>query len=108
MGDNLMDGAGFHSRLFQAWSIWMGRHHRKLTQGELGTMIGRAGGQPVAQNTISGWFKDVVPGVDDLEFLAKALEVDPGWLAFGDASGAPRPRDPVVDANYPIRPPEQG
>jgi transcriptional regulator with XRE-family HTH domain len=89
-----MDGAGFRGRLFLAWSLWQVRHQRKLTQGELGEMVGKAGGVPVAQNTVSGWFRSAMPDVHDIEYLAKALEVDPGWLAFGEASTAQPPDDP--------------
>ena len=103
--DNSIDGAGFRDRLFLAWSLWQGRHGRKLTQAELGQMIGQVGGERFAQNTISGWFRDVVPSVHDTEYLAKALECDPGWLAFGPASEAPGPSDPVRERTQPMPPP---
>jgi transcriptional regulator with XRE-family HTH domain len=100
-----MDGAGFRDRLFLAWSLWQGRHKRTLTQAELGELVGRVGGEAVAQNTVSGWFRSAIPDLHDLEHLAKALEVDPGWLAFGSASDASRPDDPGMGHNYPIPPP---
>lgn len=86
----------FHDRLFQAWSLWQGRHKRKLSQTELGEMVGKAGGEAVSQSTVSDWFKTVVPSVGVVEYLAKALEVDPGWLAFGPASEAPAPDAPAA------------
>lgn len=107
MDGNSMDGAGFRDRLFLAWSLWQGRHRRKLSQTALGEMVGELRGERVAQSTVSDWFKSVVPAVDDVEWLAKALEVDPGWLAFGDASGAPRPRDPTLGHSHPIPPPKR-
>ena len=90
-----MDGAGFRERLFLAWSLWQGRHQRRLTQTVLGEMVGRLRGDKVAQTTISDWFKSTVPDIHDIEYLAKALEVDPGWLAFGKATTAQGPQDPV-------------
>ena len=92
-----MDGTGFRDRLFLAWSLWQARHGRKLTQGQLGELIGKVGGESFAQNTVSGWFRDVVPAVHDMEYLARALEVDPGWLAFGRSSNARPPSDPMME-----------
>lgn len=100
---NSMDGAGFRGRLFLAWSLWQVRHQRKLSQSRLGAMVGEMGGEPVSQSTVSDWFRSVVPDVHDIEHLAKALEVDPGWLAFGDASTAQGPEDP--SAPVPMPPP---
>ena len=105
--DNRMDGAGFRDRLFLAWSLWQGRNRRKLTQAELGVMLEKVGGEAVSQPTVSSWFKDVLPGLHDVEHLAKALECDPGWLAFGPASGAPGPDDPVRAATVPLPRPQK-
>ena len=65
-------------------------------------MVGKLRGEPVPQSTVSDWFNSVVPAVEDLEHLAVALEVDPGWLAFGGASKAPGPTDPVLEGTTPL------
>jgi hypothetical protein len=104
VGANSMDGAGFRGRLFLAWSLWQVKHQQKLTQGRLGEMLGEVGGEPVAQNTISSWFSRAMPDVHDIEYLAKALEVDPGWLAFGEASTAKGPDDPSRPDPMPRKP----
>jgi transcriptional regulator with XRE-family HTH domain len=107
MADKSMDGTGFHSRLFIALSLWQAKHGRRLSQAKLGELIGRLEGEPVPQSTVSDWFNEVVPSVHYMEPLAKALEVDPGWLAFGNASKAPPPTDPGLGQFHPVPPPRK-
>ena len=102
---NSMDGAGFRDRLFLAWTLWQGQKGQRLTQKGLGEMVGKLRGQPVPQTTVSDWFNAVVPGLHDVEYIAKALEVDPGWLAFGHASQAPPPGNYMKDLTLQVRPP---
>lgn len=102
-----MDGAGFHERIFLARSSWEIKHRRRLNQTGLAKRVGELRGEPVAQTTISDWFNKVVPDLHDVEYLAKALECDPGWLAFGPASEAPGPDDPTIKAHESIRPPKR-
>jgi len=55
--------------------------------------VSRRLGKPVGQTTVSRWLSGaLVPrDIPKLWALAMALEVDPGWLAFGDESKAPSP-----------------
>lgn len=98
--NNSHGSAEFRDRLFLAWQLWEIRHKRQLTQTDLGVRIKRAGGELVSQPTISSWRKDVVPSLEQVYYLAKALSdesqtIDPGWLAYGKSSCAPGPPDPV-------------
>lgn len=53
----------------------------------------RTGRKPAHRPTSVGrWFKgESVPDVPSIWALANFFGVDPGWLAFGDASDAPAP-----------------
>jgi transcriptional regulator with XRE-family HTH domain len=93
MSGKSWDATGFRQRCFEARLFWERRNKRRLNQTELAELVRKAGGKKVSQSTISDWLNAVtVPGVDDIQALARAFgDVDPGWLAFGDASKAPRP-----------------
>src|SRR6185312_8864442 len=65
-----------------------------LTQDEVARRVGRAVRRTFTQSTAQRWFagglpRDTRTGVA----LANELGVDPGWLYFGGASGAPAPND---------------
>src|SRR6185312_949436 len=65
-----------------------------LTQDEVARRVGRAVRRAFTQSTAQRWFagglpRDTRTGIA----LASELGVDPGWLYFGDASGAPAPDD---------------
>ena len=67
-----------------------------MNQTEVGKLVStKGGGDPVNQTTVSGWLSENIPTLYDIYRLAKALDVDPGWLAFGNSSQAPGPDDPV-------------
>ena len=39
----------------------------------------------IPYQTISSWARGVtIPRIDNIERLAQALDVNPGWLAYGD------------------------
>ena len=66
---------------------------RKLELGEFGQRIGaRMMRAAVLPATIMEWFAGTVPDVETILAVADVCGVDPGWLAFGAASGAPAPR----------------
>lgn len=58
-------------------------------------MVGKYSGEVVDQSKVSRWFNETEPSLSETRYLAKALEVDPGWLGFGDESSAPVPPDPA-------------
>ena len=66
---------------------------RDLEQDEIGREIARYWGQQeaVKQGTVSRWFRGSVPDLRTIWALASVLNVDAGWLGFGDLSKAPRP-----------------
>lgn len=58
---------------------------------------------PIPGPTVGRWINGSnVPSLDTLAALARVLNVDPGWLVFGDLSGAPRLRDRVVEGAEPV------
>lgn len=90
---------GFHGRFFLAWTLWEGRHQRRLTQAALGEMVGELRGEPVAQSTVNDWLNRVVPSVEDTGYLADALEVSRCWLAYEEGKG---PENPVLTGSRPV------
>jgi transcriptional regulator with XRE-family HTH domain len=86
-----MPSRGFRVRIHKAWYEFVGdRPDEGIDQAWLAREVGRRLGRaPFDQSTVSGWLKGRVPGkggretVDILAALAAALEVPPGWLAFG-------------------------
>ena len=88
------DATGWRLRCFEARLYWEHQHGRRLTQIELAHIFHKCGGRRVSQTTISDWMGSVtVPGIEEIACLAKSFGVDPGWLAFGNATQAPRPYD---------------
>jgi transcriptional regulator with XRE-family HTH domain len=74
--------------------------HRLEGRFESKTEIGRrvsnllSRDRPYTPTAINKWFNEgVVPDIATIAALAKVLQVDPGWLAFGDESRAPAPRE---------------
>lgn len=70
------------------------REGRRIPQGEFGRMVADAMGrpEPFSNAVVSEWQSDKkVPPVDVLAAIARVAGWDPGYLAFGDDSGAPTP-----------------
>ena len=66
---------------------------RKLELTEFGHRIGaRLMRLPIPPATLMEWFAGTVPDVATVQAIAEVCGVDPGWLAFGAASGAPTPK----------------
>lgn len=58
------------------------RKKKHMTQSELGSRVSAelGGGDPIPQNTISGWEKGKLPPLDKLIALSSVLECDCGYL----------------------------
>ena len=98
-----MTDTGFSDRLRRARGLWQWREGRQLTQMELARLYRKASGESITQSSISDWLNGISePTLLDILYLSRILGVDPGWLAFGDYSGAPRPTDPVRERAIPI------
>lgn len=82
-------------RIFQAHRRAELESGEKITFGDLAEMC-TAAGKRLTAGQISEYEKgEVPPKLEIVAVLAKALAVDPGWLAFGSGSGAPEPLAPV-------------
>ena len=100
---NIMTEQGFSIRLFRAWHLLQIRKGGGATQEWLGKRVGRILGEAeVSQSAVSRWFKGATPDLETIAAIAKALDVDPGWLAFGEDSQAPSPGDQVKSRLRPI------
>lgn len=95
---------GFEKRLFDAWLRLQQREESSVSQKEIALRVSRILGRepPLVGSAVNKWFKDgVIPDVPTMAALAQVLGgtpiCDPGWLAFGDLSRAPTPRDPGID-----------
>lgn len=103
------NGTGFGARLTHAWLRWQLLHHRELQQRELGEIVSTAleRRQPYDASQVSRWFGGrSVPDLRTICEIARALDVDPGWLAFGEDSKAPAPSmvmDPPGGSYAPIK-----
>lgn len=75
----MADGTGLGQRIFQARKRLELRRGRSVSQAEIGKTLGVTG---AAVGTWEGGKKE--PDLATIRRLAAALEVDPGWLAFGD------------------------
>ena len=88
----------FRERMFRAWTLLQLRKGQQLSQQWLGRELGLELGRESAvdQGLISYWLSGKkTPGdYETMVGLARVLGVDPGWLAFGEASEAPGPPDP--------------
>ena len=100
---NTMPEQGFSSRLFRAWHFLQLRKGGGATQEWLGRRVGKMlGEEEISQSAVSRWFRGSVPDLETIAAMAKALEVDPGWLAFGEASQAPSPEDQIKSRLRPL------
>jgi transcriptional regulator with XRE-family HTH domain len=99
---------GFTDRLRFAWLRLKLIRDTDLIHDDLAKEVSRALGEAVPQPTVSRWFRDRLPDAPTLCALADALQVDPGWLAFGDASKAPRPDDPIAGLYESLKQPPEG
>lgn len=74
---------------------------RKVSLEEFGERVAREldreeGFKP---STVSEWERDVkTPPVEVVGAIARVVGWDPGYLAYGEASGAPQPTNSVVAA----------
>lgn len=74
--------SGFGERLHQARSLWEYSHGRATLQ-QLAEVVNEAG-VDVRWQTIQRWLAGYEPkSLETIQRLARALEVEPGWLAFG-------------------------
>lgn len=66
---------------------------RDIGHQEFADMLaGTPGGKRVSQGSVSKWMNgEVHPQLELIPAIAYVLNVDPGWLAFGDDSEAPMP-----------------
>lgn len=79
----------FADRLLRSWLRLQATEGRELDQMDLAARLAKVTGKPaVAQATVSRWFRGTVPDVVTMAALAKVVQVDPGWLAFGDPGDA--------------------
>lgn len=82
----------FSDRLFDARLRLEGVLRRKVSDPEFAGMVARRlGGEPVAPSTVWRWGRGAAPDLPTLVAIAAVLQVDPGWLAFGEDSAAPGP-----------------
>lgn len=77
---------GFGSRFFDAWAHLDRTERRRVKGVELAKRLGVSG------SSITRWAEGTVPEVDTIALIASVCGVDPGWLAFGEASAAQGPR----------------
>lgn len=82
---------GQRERMFQAHHALEGKLGRKVTQAELAQMVALNAPHepPPAASVVARWLKgQSAPKTLALwQALAAALEVSPGWLAFGEGEG---------------------
>jgi transcriptional regulator with XRE-family HTH domain len=93
----------FRQRLQQARLALGVRRGREVRQQEVAEMLG------MNDARVNRYFRDVVPSLEVIAQLARALEVDPGWLAFGEDSKAPTPSfmPPTGDGGVDDPPPNE-
>lgn len=86
----------FRARLRDA-RLGLGLYHLRtgeVLQKDVAKMMG------MPEGTVNRYFRDTPPSLSVIIELARVLRVDPGWLAFGEASKAPVPewaRPPIAD-----------
>jgi len=85
----VVDSTGFGDRLFRATLSYAARAGKMPSQTAIGILVGKELGQaPPHQTTVAAWFKGTAPALPVIAAIAKALGVDPGWLAFGPLTAA--------------------
>lgn len=91
-GDAFLRGFG---RRLRAARLWLdSREPRPVGNAELGRRIGVLLGKTnkaVHESAVGRWGRTAVPDARTVAAIGQACGVDPGWLAFGDASAAPAP-----------------
>lgn len=97
---NATQPSGMRERLFAAWYLYQARSGGSKSQEWLAEAVSRKLGlrEPLTQGTVSRWLKGSEPDLVTIAAIASVLGVDPGWLAFGQLTHAPPPRDPMQDA----------
>lgn len=87
---------GFKKRFFEA-TLEYGRVEGEMWTPEIlgekvaKEMHGKKKDKPFSASSVSRWKSGVIPNVVTVAAMARVLHVDPGWLAFGEFSKAPRP-----------------
>lgn len=91
-----IEDTGFAQRLFRSWYLFQLKKGGTATQSWLGAQVGRkvAPRVSISQSAVSRWMKGSRPDLEVIAAIAETLNVDPGWLAFGELSAAPAPEDP--------------
>ena len=94
-----IEDTGFAQRLFRAWYLFQLKKGGSATQEWLGRQVGKklVDREPLSQSAVSRWMKGAKPDLETIAAIAEVLQVDPGWLAFGELSRAPAPEDPFRD-----------
>src|SRR5580704_2944477 len=95
------DDTTFAGRMFIVYTRWMAAEWGEGSYALLGRLVGNGKGKALERSTIKRWFEGAKPDIDTIARLAKVVNVDPGWLAFGPESAAPmvrhRQRKSAVD-----------
>ncbi len=80
-------------RLFFARNFLERQLGQKVTTGQLGQLMAeRLGRQPFSASSVSQWMSGKQGmSLEAVRALAELCGLDPGWLAFGEASAAPEP-----------------
>lgn len=87
-----MPDSGFQRRMLEAILYASSVQDRKLSQADVATKVGKVlKKKQLTAAAVSRHFGGRMPTVPVLAAYAKAMHVDPGWLAFGDASDASAP-----------------
>ena len=64
----------------------------EITQEAFGSLVAaKLSRKPYKQGAVGNWLSGTIPNVVTIQAMAEILSVDPGWLAFGEASEAPAP-----------------
>lgn len=82
--------AGFKRRMFEALLALSQSEGEMVKQNEVMRRLGERGVK-VTGAAVNRWFKGRRPACETIEALGEVLGVDPGWLAFGEKSGAEGP-----------------
>ena len=94
----VLSGETFADRMALAFlrlTVKGGDAPRRIHPAEFGELIGaRLDGVTVPAEVVISWFAETVPDLQTIMAIAEICGVDPGWLAFGNASKAPTPSIP--------------
>lgn len=83
---------GFGDRFFDAWAHLDQRERRRVSGVEFARRVGKElKSSPPSGSTVGRWKEGTIPDITTVAAIARACDVDPGWLAFGHLSGAPAP-----------------